>query len=162
MSNKKLLENLIRRIIKEESSPGQPNKKNVKIKYIPIDKSVYARDTMIEFQISINGKTATGFWEPSYGEYVSNGVEVNELSTGGDRYGKRIIIFPGGGTQRYYEISAELKQTGTQPKNLRFTGPRLSIDNLKSIFVDKISKAINNPNSEPKLSNEFLTYFELI
>ncbi len=128
-----------------------------KISYTAIDKKSYeTSQTGIEFSIQINGKTAKGFWTPSHGRYVNDGVDINDLK---DQNNKRFNIFDGGGNRRTYEISAHLKPSEKQPKNLQFTGRTLSIDNLKTVFVDKIKKAFENPEQEPKLSKDFLDYF---
>lgn len=155
------LKKLIERIIFEESFKGplpQDNiRKRVNIKYIPITKRAYTtQETGIEFQVIINGISATGFWRPSRGRYVSNGVDVNELTTQ-DR--TRIRIYSGGGSYRSYEISASLPESPKQPKDLRWTGPILSLDNLKNEFISKIKRSLENPESEPKLTPEFLKYF---
>ena len=147
------LREMIKQIIKEE----QALSRKISIKYIPVDKHAYTTQTTgIKFKVMINGKQAEGYWRPSHGRYVSQGVDINELELP-DR--KVIKIFDGGGTHKTYEISADLKEVDKQPKDLRFTGPRLSIDNLKVEFVNKIKKAMLNPDAEPKLSKEFLQYF---
>jgi len=133
--------------------------KSVRIKYTPIAKRAYTtQETGIEFSITINGISAKGYWIPSHGRYVSGGVDINDLRAN-DR--SIIPIFDGGGNRRTYEISAHLEKALKQPKDMSFTGPTLSIDNLKGIFVNKIKNAILNPNSEPKLSAKFLEYFNL-
>lgn len=150
----KLIE-IIKKVIKEEIEGGAPRK--AKIQYIPITKRAYTtQSTGIEFNVIINGSQASGFWLPSRGRYVSEGVDINELKTKDGRY---INIFSGGGTHKTYEISANLEEAPKQPKDLRFTGPTLSIDNLKPTFISKVKKALENPDAEPKLSDQFLQYF---
>lgn len=130
----------------------------MKIKYTKVDKNTYTTCTHgIEFCVTINGVTATGHWRPSRGQYVSNGVDVNELKVAG----RTIRIFENGGTHRTYEIAANLVETEKQPKDLRFTGPRLSVDNLKNVFVEKIKNAIQFPKEEARLSREFVECFGL-
>ena len=129
-----------------------------KIKYTPVTKSSYETSaTPIEFKVEINGKTATGYWRPVR-EYVTSGVDVNDLRI--SQYNS-ILIFTGGGTFRTYEISGRLEVAEKQPRDLRFTGRTLTIKNLKNAFVDKIRKALDNPEAEPKLSKEFLEYFQI-
>lgn len=131
----------------------------VKVGYREITlKSYETSQQGIEFQCMINGKIATGYWVPSRGNYVSGGVDVNTLKTEDGTY---IKIFNGGGTYRTYEIAADLEPTIKQPKNLQFTGRTLSITNLKKVFIDKIKNALENPDKDPKLSKEFLKYFNI-
>ena len=139
-------------------STKQLTKMKTKIKYTAVTKSSYETSTTsIEFKVEINGKTATGYWRP-VGQYVTSGVDVNDLRI--SQYNS-ISIFTGGGTFRTYDISGRLEVSEKQPRDLRFTGRRMTINNLKTVFVDKIKKALENPDAEPKLSKEFLEYFQI-
>jgi acetyltransferase-like isoleucine patch superfamily enzyme len=127
-----------------------------KIKYTPINKRTYETSNLgIGFSVTINGRTASGHWSPC-GQYVSNGVDVNELVS----LGKRFTIFKNGGGHRSYEISASLARTEKQPRNLRFTGHTLSVSNLRGIFVGKIQDALEG-RCKADLSPEFLEFFGL-
>ena len=150
---KPLIIEMIKKIIEEEVENNAP----IKIKYMPVTKRVYTTtSTGIEFKVSINGISATGYWSPCRGRYISNGVDINVLYTSD---GRGIKIYDGGGSYKTYEISADLEEAPRQPKNLRFTGPLLKIDNLKPIFVNKIKHSLQNQKMEPKLSDQFLQYF---
>lgn len=133
--------------------------KKIKVSYTEETKKSYeTSETPIGFTAIINGVTCKGYWRPSRGQYVSSGVDINELQVGG----KRIKIFDDGGTHKTYEIAANLQVAEKQPKDLRFTGQTLSVSNLKKVFIDKIQDAVNNPDKEPKLSKQFLTAFNLL
>lgn len=124
----------------------------VKIKYTPITKKSYETDQSgIEFEVEINGKKATGFWQAK-NQYNSQGVDIDELKIG--QY-ERIRIFDGGGSRKSYEISGSLSLADKQPKDLRFTGRTLSISNLKASFVNKIK------NPTVPFTKEFKEYFGL-
>lgn len=129
-----------------------------KIVYTPIDKKAYATQSKgIEFEIKINGKSAKGIWQKRYSG-ITDGVDINELQ---GQNGRRFYIFASGGTQRSYPLRADIKELDRQPKDLRFTGPYLDISNLKKVFIDKITQAIENPSPSEELSKEFLEYFEI-
>jgi len=145
-----------------------------KISYTQVDKKAYTTQSKgLEFSVKINGKEAKGFWKPR-ARYISDGVDVNELQ-GND--GSRFKIFKSGGTNKAYEISANLKELEKQPKDLSFTGPILDVSGLKGEFVSKITNAISQLNKEAselrsmgfsddspgkaELSKDFLEYFNL-
>lgn len=130
----------------------------IKIVYTPIDKKVYTTQTKgIEFEIKINGKSAKGIWQKRYSR-IADGVDINELQ---GENGRRFYIFGTGGTQRSYPLRSNIKELDKQPKDLRFTGPYLDISNLKKVFIDKITQAIEKPNPAEGLTKEFLEYFEI-
>lgn len=136
--------------------------KKIKLKYTPIDKKAYeTQKSSIEFIFSINGIEAVGFWNP-YFEYVSSGVDINELRPINKRNYSGFNIFDGGGGYRMFEIHSKLDLLEKQPKDLRFTGRYYSTLGLKNVFLEKIKNALENPEKEPKLSQEFLKYFKLI
>ena len=84
-----------------------------RVTYKQISKRAYTTQTTgIEFEVKINGKTAKGWWTP-YFQYVSGGVDVNELKIGEYEY---IDIFSGGSGHRMYEISSSLGESEKQPK----------------------------------------------
>ncbi|MFA7289195.1 MAG: hypothetical protein WC055_09970 [Melioribacteraceae bacterium] len=127
------------------------------IKYKAITKDSYeTHDGSIEFELTINGKTATGYWRPIF-QYTKNGVDVNDLFQS-DK--KQFSIFENGGNLRRYEIYAEPILAEKQPKNLRFTGHTLSIKHFKEVFISKITDALNG-KGKAQLSNEFLNYFDI-
>ncbi len=129
----------------------------MKIQYKEITKNSYeTHTTRIHFELTINGKSAFGYWWP-FSQYTKYGVDVNELF---DINNKRIQIFSNGGTARTYEIFAYPTIALKQPKDLRFTGQTLCIKHLKTTFISKIKNALN-ANSTANLTQEFIDYFNI-
>lgn len=127
------------------------------IKYKVITKDSYETDKgNIEFELTINNKTAKGYWRPIH-QYTKHGVDVNDLFPS-DK--PQFSIFQNGGTRRRFEIHAEPILAEKQPKNLRFTGHTLSIKHFKEVFIAKIKEALDG-KSNAQLSNEFLNYFDI-
>ena len=148
----KLFEEMIS-ILNEAESLNEAAK--VKIKYTPFEKNAYTtQKTGIGFSVTINNKTATGYWIPRY-DNVASGVECEQLK--GDR--GNFYIFSSGGSTKSYRLNASLPQAAKQPKSLAFTGPYLDISVLKDTFIKKITQAIENPSSNEQLSPDFLNYF---
>jgi hypothetical protein len=140
---------------------NEASSQKIKIKYTEITKKSYETSTdSIKFLLEINGISCKGAWSPLIGT-VSSGVDINELQIEDRLWGKTIDIFDGGGTHRSYEIRANLEFAEKQPKDLRFTGRTMTVSNLKKVFVDKIQNALQNPEKEPKLTEEFIKFFKL-
>jgi len=138
--------------------------KTNKITYKKITKVVWETDqNSIKFMVKINNKEVYGWWITN-SQYTMDGVDINELSVKNDCFANTIKIFKDGGSRRTYEISARdfpLKEK--QPRSLRFTGRKASVDQLKSIFINKIRDGIENIGVEgqAQLSEEFIKYFNI-
>lgn len=131
--------------------------KEIKIKYTQLDKKSYETDTRgLNFEVTINGVTGRGTWEPTM-QFNKSGMDVNQLLVDG-RY---VQIFKSGGSYRAYEIFAYPDIAPKQPKNLWMTGRTLLTTTFKSTFISKIQKALANPEQKAKLSELFLQTFKL-